>query len=72
MTTIETDVSKSEFIKNLVDDGFKVTQSGNATILEKGEVRFSVYDVSKSTGGPSAAKAIVSTGEETMKVRLKP
>ncbi|MDX6443486.1 MAG: hypothetical protein QOH71_560 [Blastocatellia bacterium] len=59
-----------EFIS--CSNGFKVTQSGVATILEKGEVRFSVYDVSKSTGGPSAAKAIVSTGEETMKVRLKP
>ncbi len=68
--TVESNVSKAEFIKNLVDSGYSKSQSGNATILEKGGVRYTVYDVSRSTGGPTAARSI--GGEQQMKVRLKP
>lgn len=65
-----TDVSKSDFIKNMEASGYKVTKSGNATILENGVNRYTVYDVARSTGGPTAVRSI--GGEQTLKIRLKP
>ncbi len=67
---VYTDVSKSEFIKNMEASGYKVTRSGNATILDNGSTRYTVYDVATSTKGPTAVRSI--GGEQTMKIRLKP
>jgi RHS repeat-associated protein len=67
---VYTDVSKSDFIKNMEASGYKVTRSGNATILENGANRYTVYDVARSTGGPTAVRSI--GGEQTLKIRLKP
>ena len=46
---------KTEFIQNLQGAGYRVTKSGSVTILENGTNRYVIYDVAKSTGGPSAA-----------------
>lgn len=67
---VQTDVSKADFIKNMEASGYKVTTSGNATILDNGANRYTVYDVARSTGGPTAVRSI--GGEQTMKIRLKP
>ncbi len=70
LRNVQTDISKADFIKNLTESGYKMTQSGNATILDNGVNRYAVYDVATSTGGPSAA---FSKGAgETLKIRLKP
>jgi hypothetical protein len=50
--------------------GYKVTTSGNATILDNGVNRYTVYDVARSTGGPTAVRSV--GGEQTLKIRLKP
>jgi hypothetical protein len=67
---IKTDVSKADFIKNMQASGYKVTTSGNATILDNGVNRYTVYDVARSTGGPTAVRSV--GGEQTLKIRLKP
>jgi RHS repeat-associated protein len=68
---IETDVTKSEFIDNLVQSGYKMSKQGNETILEKGGSRYTVYDVARSTGNPAASLNIGGAGE-SLKIRLKP
>ncbi|HEU4713078.1 MAG TPA: RHS repeat-associated core domain-containing protein [Pyrinomonadaceae bacterium] len=68
---VQTDVTKSEFIKNLQDGGYKMTQEGNATILDNGANKYVIYDVAKSTGGPSAAYSRAGEGQ-SLKIRLKP
>jgi hypothetical protein len=65
-----TDVSKSDFIKNMEASGYKATKSGNATILDNGVTRYTVYDVATSTKGPTAVRSV--GGEQTVKIRLKP
>lgn len=65
-----TDVSKSDFIKNMEASGYNVTKSGNATILDNGVNRYTVYDVARSTGGPTAVRSV--GGNQTLKIRLKP
>jgi hypothetical protein len=50
--------------------GYKVTRSGNATILDNGVNSYTVYDVARSTGGPTAVRSV--GGEQTLKTRLKP
>ena len=67
---VYTDVSQSDFIKNMEASGYKVTKSGNATILENGANGYTVYDVARSTGGPTAVRSV--GGEQTLKIRLKP
>lgn len=67
---IKTDVSKADFIKNMEASGYKATRSGNATILDNGVNRYTVYDVARSTGGPTAVRSV--GGEQTLKIRLKP
>lgn len=67
---VQTDVSKADFIKNLQESGYKMTKSGNATILDNGSTRYVVYDVAKSTGGPSAAFSKAGEGQ-SLKIRLK-
>jgi RHS repeat-associated protein len=67
---IQTDVSKSEFIQNLADSGYKVTRSGNVTILDNGITRYAVYDVASSIKGITAGRSV--GGVETLKIRLKP
>src|SRR5207248_2602304 len=68
---IETDVTKSEFIDNLVESGYKMSKQGNETVLEKGGSRYTVYDVARSTGNPAASLNIGGAGE-SVKIRLKP
>jgi hypothetical protein len=68
---VQTDITKEQFVTNLEANGFKKTTSGNVTILEKGNTRFVVYDVSKSTGAPSAAMSKSGEGQ-SLKIRLKP
>ena len=65
-----TDVSKSDFIKNMEASGYKATKSGNATILDNGVNRYTVYDVATSTKGPTAVRSV--GGVQTLKIRLKP
>lgn len=67
---IQTDVSKSDFIKNMEASGYKATRSGNVVLLDNGVNRYTVYDVAKSTGGPTAVQSVA--GEQTLKIRLKP
>ena len=67
---VHTDVSKSDFIKNMEASGYKATRSGNATILDNGVNRYTVYDVATSTGGPTAVRSV--GGQQTLKIRLKP
>jgi RHS repeat-associated protein len=67
---IKTDVSKADFIKNMEASGYKATRSGNAVILDNGVNRYTVYDVARSTGGPTAVRSV--GGEQTLKIRLKP
>jgi hypothetical protein len=68
---VQTDVTRSEFIKNLTDSGYKMTKSGEITILDNGASRYVIYDVSKSIGGPSAAFSKGGEGQ-SLKIRLKP
>ncbi len=68
---IETDVTKSEFIDNLVQSGYKMSKQGNETVLEKGGSRYTVYDVARSTSNPAASLNIGGAGE-SVKIRLKP
>lgn len=56
---------------NLQDAGYKATQQGNVTVLDNGANRYIVYDVAKSTGGPSAAFSRAGEGQ-SLKIRLKP
>ena len=67
---IKTDVSKADFIKNMEASGYKVTTTGNTTILDNGVNRFTVYDAAGSTGGPTAVRSVA--GEQILKIRLKP
>lgn len=68
---IDTDITKSEFIDNFVQSGYKMSKQGNKTILEKGASRYTVYDVARSTGQPSAGLNIGGEGQ-SLKIRLKP
>ncbi|HKU77549.1 MAG TPA: LamG-like jellyroll fold domain-containing protein [Pyrinomonadaceae bacterium] len=68
---VQTDITKAEFIKNLQGAGYKVTKSGTVTILENGNNRYVIYDVAKSTGGPSAAFSKIGQGQ-SLKIRMKP
>jgi RHS repeat-associated protein len=67
---IRTDVSKEDFIKNMEASGYKATRSGTAIILDNGVNRYTVYDIAKSTGGPTAVRSV--GGKQTLKIRLKP
>jgi RHS repeat-associated protein len=67
---VDTDVSKADFIKNLQDAGYKMTKSGNATILDNGVYRYALYDVATSTGGNTAAFSRAGQGQ-SLKIRLK-
>jgi len=65
---IETDVSKSDFIKNMEASGYKVTRDGNVIHLDSGGNRYTVYDSPRN--GPSAQ--LFSGGEPVLKIRVKP
>jgi hypothetical protein len=56
LPNIKTDVPKSEFEKNLIENGFSKSTSkdGLVNILTKGDKKYSTRDFSKSTDGPTA------------------
>jgi len=66
---VNTDVTKSEFIDNLVQSGYKMSQQGDTTVLERGGNRYTVYDA--KSGRPSAGLNIGGEGQ-SLKIRLKP
>jgi RHS repeat-associated protein len=68
---VQTDVTKAEFIKNLQESGYTMTKNGPVTVLDNGSMRYVVYDVAKSTGGPSAAFSRIGEGQ-SLKIRMKP
>ena len=65
---VYTDVSKSDFIKNMEASGYKVTRQGNVVFLDQGANRYTVYDSPKN--GPSAQ--YFRGGEPVVKIRIKP
>ncbi len=65
-TQVHTNATKSEFIQNLRDAGYKETRAGNAVIMDNGTNRYTVYDSPKN--GPSAQ--YFRGGESNLKIRL--
>lgn len=68
---IETDVTPQQFKDNLDAAGYtkSVSQDGTVTNYSKGDMKYSVYEKSSSTGGPSVQ--VFKNGETIEKIRLK-
>ena len=68
-----TDVTKSQFEKNLMDSGFtrSLSRDGKAIILEKDGAKYILRDGAKSTGGPTADFYKAGSTSADMKIRLK-
>ncbi len=67
-----TDVTKSQFEKNLVDSGFtrSVSKDGKAIILQKDGAKYILRDAAKSTGGPTADYYKAGSNSIDLKIRL--
>lgn len=70
LPNIKTDVPKSEFEKNLVDNGFSKSTSkdGNVNIFTSGDKKYSTRDFSNSTNGPTAE--VFKNNQPVSKIRL--
>jgi len=68
-----TDVTKSQFEKNLIDSGFtrSLSKDGKAIILEKNGVKYILRDGAKSTGGPTADFYKPGSSAADLKIRLE-
>ena len=68
-----TDVTKSQFERNLLDSGFtrSVSRDGKAIILEKDGARYILRDGAKSTGGPTADFYRAGSSSPDLKIRLE-
>ena len=68
-----TDVTKADFEKNLLKDGWKKTTSkdGKTTILTKDGAKYVLRDGARSTGGPTADFYPSGSKGFTLKIRLK-
>lgn len=68
---IKTDVSKSDFEKNLIDSGYNksVSKDGVTNIFEKGKMKYSTRSNASSTKGPTADVFI--NNKQTKKIRLE-
>jgi hypothetical protein len=68
-----TDVTKSQFDKNLIDSGFtrSLSKDGKAIILEKDGARYILRDGAKSTGGPTADFYKAGSTSADLKIRLE-
>lgn len=68
-----TDVTKSQFEKNLIDSGFtrSVSKDGKAIILEKDGARYILRDAARSTGGPTADFHKPGSNSIDLKIRLQ-
>jgi RHS repeat-associated protein len=68
-----TDVTKSQFEKNLIDSGFtrSLSKDGKAVILEKNGARYILRDGAKSTGGPTADFYKPGSSSIDLKIRLE-
>ncbi|WP_347258184.1 RHS repeat-associated core domain-containing protein [Methylocaldum sp.] len=68
-----TDVTKSEFEKNLIDSGFtrSVSKDGKAIILEKDGAKYILRDGAKSTGSPTADYYKPGSSSIDLKIRLE-
>ena len=66
----ETDVSMDDFIDNLTKAGYarRLSSDGKATVLTKGNKKYSIIPSSKSTGKPTAVYSV--RGGKKMKIRL--
>jgi len=68
-----TDVTKSQFERNLLDSGFtrSVSRDGKAIILENDGARYILRDGAKSTGGPTADFYRAGSSSPDLKIRLE-
>ncbi|BDG47107.1 hypothetical protein PspKH34_16680 [Parageobacillus sp. KH3-4] len=68
-----TDVSKAQFEKNLLRDGWKksISKDGKTIILTKDGAKYVLRDGAKSTGGPTADFYPKGSKRMTLKIRLK-
>jgi len=71
LPNIKTDVPKSEFEKNLIDNGFtkSTSKDGNVNILTNGDKKYTTRDFSKSTDGPTAE--VFKNNQPVSKIRLE-
>ena len=65
-----TNVTASEFQRNLANDGWMGTSSRSGTSYTRDGNRYFVYPVAKSTRGPAAAYTPAGFSSETLKIRL--
>ncbi|EMN6208991.1 VCBS repeat-containing protein [Vibrio vulnificus] len=70
LPNIKTDVPKSEFEKNLMDNGFtkSTSKDGSVNIFTNGDKKYTTRDFSKSTDGPTAE--VFKNNQPTSKIRL--
>ncbi len=70
LPNIKTDVPKSEFEKNLLDNGFtkSLSKNGKVNIFTKADTKYTTRDFSKSTDGPTAES--FKNNQPTSKIRL--
>ncbi|MGH9356239.1 MAG: RHS repeat-associated core domain-containing protein, partial [Terriglobia bacterium] len=64
-----TNVAPQEFGDNLQAEGFRKSVQGDVTVYTKGDTQYTVYPVSKSTGGPTAQVSV--GGKPVAKIRLQ-
>ena len=64
-----TNVTAQQFGDNLQAQGFTRSVRGDVTIYTKGNTQYTIYPVSKSTGGPTAQVSI--NGTPVAKIRLQ-
>jgi hypothetical protein len=67
-----TDVTKSQFEKNLIDSGFTraISKDGKAIILQKDGAKYILRDAAKSTGGATADFYKAGSKSIDLKIRL--
>ena len=68
-TDITTDLTPEEFGANLEAEGYTKSQNGDTTQYTKGDMTYSVYPKSGSTGGPTAQG--IEDGKTIVKIRLQ-
>jgi len=70
LSNYKTDVPKSEFEKNLIENGFSKSTSkdGNVNIFTKGDTKYTTREFSKSTDGPTAE--VFQNNRPISKIRL--
>jgi hypothetical protein len=71
-TNKSTDVTKVEFEKNLLENGWtkSISKDGKTIILEKDGAKYVLRDFSKSTGGPTADFYKAGSKSFYIKIRL--